>query len=287
MAGIVEQVYSARMARVRNRLGLHLAVIFADSAQPLRALLDAARRAQTVPRRTDRLRVSSAVHEFRVDPLIGGSVPRRTQVEFERNPGWSVPTAYDFTTEVEMKNPKPNWGQRGITPDDYFSYFETDAGLRHATELEAGQHVQVERSTFDFEFLDSASRRFEISYEDHSGNRRRTPGELEHRSHRPIALERLHELRAISNLLTERLATRPMKILEGLLAAKQRDWGMERENVPAEFVRNVLANLELLPDRPPFVDSERDWLVRAFHDGLLQDALEIHFGVEKGSEEDK
>ena len=130
---------------------------------------------------------------------------------------------------------------------------------------------RFEPSTFDFQFLDSSSRRFEVAY--NSAGRRLSP---EFR-HRPHPLGRLPELRAIWEFLAGRLATTQIKQLDGLLAAKQAQWRSQWKDSRPWFEQNILGNLEWSVSPSA---TEMEWLCAGVRSGALEDALEIFLGIE-------
>ena len=281
LAADLETLFADRMARVRNRMGFRFSLIYADSAIPLRAVLDAARRAQASP--------SPAVHHPRTVASVfmeqANGVPYRIHLQFDNGSALRVPVAFKFPSSYVKKGVSRD--PRAITPDDYYPYFETAAGpILHASQLKPGDQVRMARAAFDYEFLDSASRRFEIAY-DGEGKRRASSFAS---TGRPYPAPAVHQLRNIAALLASRVSRRQMKSLDGLLAAKQCEWSdprVGRAEVPASFVAAVIANLELLPRCEPFTAAETEMLCKSYAEGLLHDALEIYLGIEKGGAEDE
>jgi len=264
-------LYKQRYGRVRNRLGLDITMVAAQVDTPLRALLDAARRGmqrQTDPEcwTVDHVDIPEAR-----DTPARIYQPRQCQVRFENGVFWTIPLAFEFAIGPEDKNGNQTESFHRA-PDHFYPYFRTRAGMTvHAADLQPGDQVDIEPSTFDYEFLDSSARRFELSYDDRG--RRRSPD----LSHRPILIENVLEIQQLWDLLSTRLATRQLKFLDGLLAAKREEWS----TVPESFIRNVIANLEL---RPHFTPREVQRIIRAATTGLLHDCLELHLGLEKSAE---
>jgi hypothetical protein len=79
-------------------------------------------------------------------------------------------------------------------------------------ELKKGDAVKICLSRFDFEFLDSASRRFEVSYDEESGKRRDKI-----RGQRPYLLDELDDFERLWKTISEELpAVRSRKQLVSL-----------------------------------------------------------------------
>ena len=287
VAALLDDRYRKQMSRVRNRLALDVNVIAGDSAQPLRAFLDASRRASSRRVRREWWKIESVVPESKIESAEGFPVTESTgsvHLRFANGRDWNVPVSYDIPTALVV-NKKPCHG-RTVTPDDYFPYFELrDKTIVHSVDLKADDEVSMEPSTFDFEFLDSVSRRFEIAYDPTTGKRRGLADPIEDRSHRPYEIGRIHELQALTRMLSERFATRQINILDGLLSAKQVEWRMRRCELDEPFIDAVIANLEPLPGCCGFDRRERIYLVQAASQGLLQDAIEIYLRLEKAHKE--
>jgi hypothetical protein len=266
----LERLHQERFGRVRGRLGLDVTMVAANVDTPLRALLDAARRG---------LRRDSPRQVWKVTKASDSS--GRLQLGFENGVEWTIPLNLGFESGNEDKSGNYTV-ENPDTPDNYFPYFETAGGaLLHAHELQPGQQVKIEPSTFDYEFLDSSSRRFEVSYD--AAGRRRAPG----RGHRPLLLEEVTAVAEIWDFLHRRFGVRQLKNLDGLLDAKREEWG----EVPGSFVDAVLRNMELILGQAPLSAQERERIAAAWNSGLLHDCLELHLHLQRPQsdrfEEDK
>jgi hypothetical protein len=282
IAEFIAAKFAREMGRVSDRLALQMTVVAADSGTPFRAVIDAARRGQSRPHTVETWRIQDIQTERREPEAntIEERPANRIHIRFDNGVSRSVPAIFEMpTTEARF------------ALDDYFPYFRlSEGGLAHVTELVPGDRVLVEPSTFDFEFLDSASRRFEMFYEqDVDGTVRRRKGRdpIEDRSHRPYPIECIGELREIWRLLDARLATRQMKLLDGRLAEKQTQWQQTRGELDPAFTEAVIANLEPKPGADPHRKAQRTQLAAAARRGLLGDAIEIGLGIEKREQEKK
>lgn len=287
VAQAISLKYSREMARVRDRLELDVSVIVANAEIPVRAMLDAARRTMEVKHEVRDAELASVVLESAAW-LADGSHPAAAHVQFRDGSCWKVPLNFDFPTQYVTNGmgQVSTWGSLAATPDYHFPFFTLiengESRLAHALELSGGSRLRVRRSSFDFEYLDSSSRRFELSY-DSEGRRRPLQDPVEDRSNRPYAIDQIHDLRSLARLLAERFSTRQLKFLDGLVAAKQAAWQQTAEEMSIAFVGDILANMERLPHRPELNVIEKALLLRAAQYGLLRDAIEISLGVEKGN----
>lgn len=228
--------YGNEMGKVRDRLGLDVGLVYASVETPVRALLEAGRKMLRRIPTAEALTVAEC-------RLHDGDL----NLTFQNGESWDVPL---FMTDAK-------------TRDDWY--------IGTSRSSSPGSTVRFEPSTFDFQFLDSSSRRFEVAY--NSAGRRLSP---EFR-HRPHPLGRLPELRAIWEFLAGRLATTQIKQLDGLLAAKQAQWRSQWKDSRPWFEQNILGNLEWSVSPSA---TEMEWLCAGVRSGALEDALEIFLGIE-------
>lgn len=228
--------YRMEMGKVQDRLGLDVGLVYAPVDTPVRALLEAGRK--MLRRHTPAENLAVAECRQRDTSL---------DLTFQNGGSWSVPL---FMTD-------------GSTRDEWY--------IAAPLASSPGSAITFEPSTFDFQFLDSSSRRFEVAYD--PAGRRLSP---EFR-HRPHLLGQLPELRAIWQFLAGRLATTQIKQLDGLLAAKRAQWRSNWKDSGPWFERNVLGNLEW---RSAPSATDMDWLCAGVRSGALEDALEIFLGIE-------
>jgi hypothetical protein len=255
----IKRKYEAEMGKVRNRLPLTLGLVFADSRTPLAAILDAGRRLLAQPARKE-------LWEVHADAFLCGN---RCIVSFANGVTWRVPiTMGDGKTEDVWY---PYFLLEGVPADRSAGHERGDARwLVHVSKLKKGDRPLITPSHFDFEFLDAASRRFEISYE--NGRRRGRLGAT-----RPYLLEELDDLAELWVAVRKHLSTAQIKNIEGLLEAKRAAWGPGELPEYESFAGDVLGNAEWRDGRP----SAFEWLVRAALTGRLLDVVELYMDILK------
>jgi hypothetical protein len=141
----------------------------------------------------------------------------------------------------------------------------------HVAELKQCDTVTFTPSTFDFEFLDTTARRFEVSYDD-KGHRRG-----KEKRQRPYLLEELDDIEkaweAVRGLMHSQI-----KICEFLIESKRMEWdeprGAGSSKTFQQFVHDVLKNVVV------HADDLHD-LEHAAVSGMLADALELHLTIAK------
>ena len=177
--------------------------------------------------------------------------------------------------------------------------------LVHAGELKAGDIVYFTLATLDFQWLDSAGRRFEIAYNakgDAQGQRRNLP-------HRPYLLDELGELGYIWETLKHHLSKNQIYALRDLIEAKQAEWQVTKpefaefdlqekliqrpDDVFWQFCYDALANAEWQKGEMPWQVEEKDreiWLAHWANyvaRGWLADVVELHLHIMKEEVQDE
>jgi len=262
----IKRKYETEMGKVRSRLPLITGIVFAGARTPLSAILDAGRRLLNQPASYERWRIKH-LEKIIVSPNHGL---------------W--PSRVDFMLEKDehiLPMKVPTVMGDGTTPDEWYPYWRIEAPIPDhwvlASDLGEGNRVSFMPSRFDFEFLDTAARRFEISY-DASGKRRGG-------SHpaRPYYLEQLDEFEMLWNILFEGLETTQIDNLVGLIEEKRMEWLADHnDEVFKQTVHDALNNANWRPLRRPKPGSETfEQLYRAALREQLADVAEVYIRVLK------
>jgi hypothetical protein len=250
---LLRETYVEHARQVRDRLPLDVGIVWAPLATPFPAIMNAGRRLLSRKLPPELWTVSD------VAPLPAG--PDR-KISFENGVTWT----YRANTAS------------GIPDDWYPNLLLKNGEPRHVSSIQKNDIVAVEPSTFDFEFLDVAARRFEIAYDD--ACRRRGPL---HR--RPYLLDDLDHFDRIWQYLEEYLQLGShtarlgqVKALEALTAQKRAAWSGAEPAVP--FSHWAWANIEWPLKQPPPLHVLQD-LAAATDSGRLSDIVEIQLGIRK------
>ena len=257
----IKEKYEKEMGKVRNRLPLTLGLVFAKSHTPLPALMDAGRRM---------LEVSNKEEDW---TLADDSLDCDLNCTLKFNNGitWNVPVKMGDGVTDDIWY--PNFYVDGVM-DDRSTAFEYPKGrwLVHVKELDKNDKVCITPSRFDFEFLDSASRRFEVSYNKEGIRRDNT------KSKRPYLLEELDDFEKIRNILSEELSRTQIKNIIGLIESKREEWLLaERNDVFENYVHDVLHNANWKNGKP----SELVEMENAAFSGKLRDVVELYMDILK------
>ncbi len=292
----IKTKYEREMGKVRNRLPLHLGVVYAHRRTPLRAVLDAGRRMLKVGESANR-RIGEWEVVRPVTPQTG-TLPKKELADgthqFDR---WYAVQLKHRTQKSTLTWYVPAVMGDGNTEDWWYPYvFLADAAeprsrtryfraenpwnpqhpwLVHVEKLQVGDVVYFTPATFDYQWLDSSARRFEIAYEEDS-RRRGNP-------FRPYLLDEVDDLVNCWSTLSRGLHLTQIHALREDIEAKRAAWFVAPEDSLTdeafqEFCRWRLANAQWKEGRPPDqMETLTDWAVR----GLLTDAVELYLHVMK------
>jgi hypothetical protein len=265
----IKEKYEQEMGKVRNRLPMITGIVFAGARTPLSAILDAGRRI---------LNQTASYEQWKI---------KRFEKVIESPNHGPLPSKVDFILEKGEHN-LPMKVQtvmhNGITPDDWYPYWCMEAPIPDrwvlASDLGEGNTVSFMPSRFDFEFLDTAARRFEISYENSKRRGTFLPGSAYHPA-RPYYLEQLDEFRELWEMLSANLETTQIDNLIGIIEEKRMEWLADRNDaVFKQAAYDALNNANWKVNKRPDADQFTQ-LRRAALSGQLTDVVELYMSILK------
>lgn len=296
----IKAKYEREMGKVRNRLPLHLGIVYAHRRAPLRAILDAGRRMLRQSARAEGCKVVCSARKLadRGDLLPSrfsadktGQFKEWLEVLLERDGRrirWFVPAVMgDGQTQdqwypyVFLDSPAEpaDRDRRFRAPNPWTG---SDGWLVHAADLKTDDVIYFTPATLDFQWLDSAGRRFEICYDD-LGHRRSLP-------RRPYLLDELETLEEIWETLKSHLTKNQIYILRDLIETKREEWQVRAPRLAEDdpfwnFCSQALANAHWKRDpwQTEGIDRKR-WLDRWASYGVrgwLADAIELYLQIMK------
>lgn len=300
----IKEKYEKEMGKVRNRLPLHLGVVFAHCKTPLRVILDSGRRMLKERGKPELWEVKdtkpapNAIKDNHFNECCRLELIQvRNNKETGKTVTWHVPLKMgDGTTDDE-------WypyvfieeDKYGKVPSNRKRVFEAPCPwknnepvlLVHAKELEKGDKIYFTPSTLDYQWLDTGGRRFEIAY-DEKGQRFDIP-------QRPYLLDEFDKLQEIWNILSHHLTTTQIHILRNLISSKREEWCIEKDDkVFRQFCRDALAMAQWKKkdDKYPWEKRNKDlkeWL-ETWTDyavkGWINDVIEINMQILKRKPEE-
>jgi hypothetical protein len=207
--------YETEMGKVRDRLPLHLGLVFAPRRTPVRALLEAGQRMLEMPDVWQQWEVESVSHG-----------PQFHHVRFRDNGvSWHIPAVMGDNATPDQWYPHLMLREPGRGEDLTAA---TSLPWKHANDLQVGDKVFVRPSRFDFEFLDTTGRRFELNYDAQSGVRIAPVNRL-HPVTRPLLLEEFADLETVWSAL-KKLPGGQRDFLVRLIETKRTEWKVDTAN---------------------------------------------------------
>ncbi|NJK53958.1 MAG: hypothetical protein HC936_16310 [Leptolyngbyaceae cyanobacterium SU_3_3] len=195
LAHQVKAEYEQQMERVRDRFPLNIGIVFCKRRTPIRTVLEAGRAMLNLSGQFD-MTEGKGWEGWRLmqKECSGGFV----KLQFDNGITWNIPVV------TGDSNKKDDWYPRLYQGDRW-----EQKQPKHACDLavrnpkippDKGAKLWVRPSRFDFEFLDSTARRFEIYYDENGRRPRHT---------RPFYLEDLDRFDTLWEILkkTRNLAT--------------------------------------------------------------------------------
>jgi hypothetical protein len=288
----IKEKYESEMGKVRDRLPIHLGVVYTNRRIPIRAVLDAGRamldyRTQQQPwtvKSMARQTQASAAHfnEMVSLELECGNHQMTWRIPLKMGDGITEDRWYPYvflaTTGDDSKADAANRraakvsrdGGNGQTPERW---------VVHAGDLRAGETIYARASIFDFEFLDATGRRFEIYYDENGRRPRRT---------RPFYLEDLDRLDELWKLMKRLAISQRHQVIHIIEATREMWYGAnddraKGDNVFRQFVADTLAGAAWPKDKSwsKMTDDERQSLIKAGVRGELADLAELHMEILK------
>lgn len=259
----IKEKYEKELGKVRNRLPISIGLTFCQSHTPLAAMMDAGRRMMNVSTEEEEWALEEDSKDCGSD----------FELNFEKGLSMRIPVKMgDNETDDTWY---PYFYVKGV-PHDCSTAFEGPKGwLVHVKELKKDDILKISPSHLDFEFLDSAARRFEISYKEgkRRGNRK---------SNRPYYLEELSDFENIQRILRENLKRTQIKNMLGLIETKREEWQNDMDVKTFEaFVHDVVYNANWINGGPEEINE----IKKAAVSGKLNDIVELYMDILKDKEE--
>lgn len=262
----IKEKYEKELGKVRNRLPISIGLTFCQSHTPLAAMMDAGRRM---------MKVSTEEEEWVLEE-DSKDCDSDFELNFKKGLSMCIPVKMgDNETDDTWY---PYFYVKGV-PHYRSTAFEGPKGwLVHVKELKKDDILKISPSHLDFEFLDSAARRFEISYKD--GKRREN-----RKSNRPYYLEEFTDFEKLWHILKNKLARTQRKGLLGLIETKREEWQAKPGNPAFSafklFVHDVIHNANWKNGKPVEIEE----IEKAAVSGKLNDIVELYMDILKDKEE--
>ena len=276
LADAVKREYEGQMGRVRDRLPMYLGLVFAQRRTPIRAVLEAGRSMLDMAGPFD-MNTGAGWEGWR---LVAKNSPNPGQCElvFDNEITWQIPILAGDCSTIDQWYPRmyegDSWNRKQAKHVD-------DLRVRNPQiPPDRGWRTWVRPSRFDFEFLDTTARRFEIYY-DESGRRPRHT--------RPYYLEDLDRLETLWDYMQRLSKTQRHQVIRTIEATRETWYGQDGDSASTEddvfrqFVADTLAGAAW-PKGQSWSGISTEWqdkLVWAGVHGELTDLSELHMEILK------
>jgi len=285
----IQDRYQREMGKVRNRLPLDVGIVFFKRKTPLYVAVDTARRMLMMRRSNYDAEEWMVIEQPQV---TGGKVHLVLKTAHEQRIEWEI--GYELgDTRADFYHPHfiVTGYDSDRLPEERPTYFFVPklGDLVHVKELCKGDRVKIVPNYFDFEFLDSCTRRYDMNYEvDRSTN------EKVKRSHpisgkngpRPYYLDELSSFAGIWWMLSghgdykladssswKGLTISQIKGLEAVLSERIAIW--KPETLTSGFVKAVLTNT-FGQVWAKFIETDQEAMQKACISGQLFDVIELY-----------
>lgn len=273
LARAVKGEYERQMGRVRDRLPLHIGLVFfCRRHTPISTVLEAGRAMLAMG--------NNRPEGWRLVNKSGASEPATCVLSFDNEIVWRMPIWLGDGKQPGTDKWYPRLNE-GDSLENKQAKHVMDLQVREPDmPSEEGPKVWVWPSLFDFEYLDTTGRRFEIYYGQDGRRPRRT---------RPFYLEDLERLETLWNLIKLLKTSQRYKVIHAIENTRELWYGRdaagqaEKDDVFQQFVTDTLAGAEWRKDKS-WKNIEGLWqkkLIQAGVRGELADLAELHMGILK------
>ena len=244
----VLKLYKKEMNRVQDRLPMGIGLVFYPRRTPVRAVLEAGNAMLNM------LKAKTEEHWEILEPRKNGEI----QLPFKNGCLLKYDKEYGSSKPLEDK-----W---------HLWCFDNDHKPTKITDLKQKNKISVYPGRFDFEFLDTSSRRFDICYDNNGQRPRKTL---------PLYLHELEHIDILWQHLSHLKKSQINQVL-GLIETKREEWKINDE-VFFQFVQDTLAGAEWPQENrwkniPP---SDRHQLISAGVRGSLADVVGLYMRILK------
>ncbi|MDI6689140.1 MAG: hypothetical protein QME54_01725 [Actinomycetota bacterium] len=158
--------------------------------------------------------------------------------------------------------------QRGLL----LLYSLSEKQIKHIKNIQKDEKLKLWINHFDFEFLDSSTRRFDLVLQE---NKRREHPIMGKFGPRPYLLEDLERMRELWEDINGKLTASQINKLKFLCAGKLEEWGLRDKN-PSEdkgYEEFIMSSVENICDEVDVKTRER--LTKAILSGMFFDVIEL------------
>lgn len=270
----IKEEFEREYSKALGKLSLNIGIVFSHRKSPIYVSLDAARRFR---------------EEFKLEDEEGFiSVEKQHLCETSESTNGEHPYHY-LTIPVRARGKEIFWKVEHTLGDGridrYHPYFvSSDGKLLHVNDITFKDKMKVYLSYFDFEYLDTTVRRFDIALGE---DKKRAHPIVGSKGPRPYLLDELYTFERLREIVEAIGSWTPIRDVEALAASKREDWtqSVKFEDVRKEYealVESLLENkLSHHFDRENWRGNIKAFLKRCIMEGSFFDALELFRSIMK------
>jgi hypothetical protein len=258
--------------KVHGRLSLNLGLIFFKHKAPLYVALDSAKRM---------LENLNALSTSRIDAEVLDEYTDEENVKLKLNVGekeieWLISTKFADGQD-----------------DSYYPYFFMSNGnVKHVSEISQGEVISIHPSYFDFEFLETSTRRFDIILE--NGKR---PHKIFNSGPRPYYLEEVDTFKNLwdffcgKNAQGKKITSSQIQNFQTLLVSKIEEWGLKNVDdlgcdtfktlVEDSITRILGIEKKIEKDGQMIENQDFNLISKSVSSGLFFDVFELYVTIMK------
>ncbi len=294
MTHLIKNKYEREMAKVRDRLPIKLGIIYAERRMPIRSILDAGRAMLSRVFTLETWQVKENDLKSTSEEIKFSIKNKQLLKQKDSTFVWGIPTKMgDKITDdywypyfsVELKEGEKRnstLANQEIKAKMPLGQAEKeDCQIVYAADLNPGERINLLPSIFDFEFLDTNARRFELYY-DQEGRRPCAT--------KPYYLEDIDRFFVMWHGYLKHLSKTQCKQLVTTIETVREQWfGQDDKRISLndevffQFVADTLAGA-FWPEEIKWNDIPEYWqreLIRAGVCGELTDLVELHLEILK------
>jgi len=291
----IKEQYEIHFNKVQDKLPLRLGFIAFHRRSPMYAVLDAARRMmeQEIKRKKYEVKEVCLLPEY-IKEKFGES---KTHTIYLYDPEKKKKYCYQFTTALGDTEKQDLFHPYFIVKNANEGWQTCVEGkwqtIKHVTEIKSGNVISFYPSYFDFIYLDTNTRRYDVG-------KKRKHWLFKH-SPKPYLLKDIEDFERLRKLLnTLNLTTSQILNAYGFLMEKIREWELDKKELPIkdevfeQFVENMISDIPFrlkkneITEPGKINESDYDFLKGSILSGLFFDLIDMwHTVLKKKFKEDQ
>jgi CRISPR-associated Csx11 family protein len=255
----IKNEFNEIFSKVLGNISLNVGVMFSHRKFPIYITLDCARR---------------MISEFNSFDFEEGEVASRKDSQLTLK-------IRDKMVEMNISNKLGD----GKEDDLYYPYLRgANEDAKHINEIKPSDKLKLILSRFDFEFLDSSTKRFDVAV---NGDKRREHTIIGENGPKPYLLEDLEKFERLKKIFEAIGSWTPIRDIEALAASKRLEWGEEgvlgdKKNVYEELIDSSLENkISKFFDTEDWKNNIKPFLLDSIMEGSFFDAIELFKSIMK------